>query len=176
MPSLSLLRSASAFSSKVLAGSSTIITHLFPLPAPPRPLPSQSYEYRHVRHRDMTGTPATSHEAQANPSKVCFVTIGATASFDRLLKAVLDSSFLDALQDAKYTELVIQYGKEGGKAIYDRFAATERERVHQTRGIEITGFDFDTSGLAHEMRKARGEPTSGNLEGLVISHAGQNSP
>jgi beta-1,4-N-acetylglucosaminyltransferase len=101
------------------------------------------------------------------------VTIGATASFDKLLIAVLDRPFIHALQDAKYTELVIQYGKEGGKAIYDRFAASERDRVKQKNGLEITGFDFNANGLAHEMRKAKGEPASGGKEGLVISHAGQ---
>jgi len=121
----------------------------------------------------MTSTSPTRPEVPSKPSKVCFVTIGATASFDKLLKAVLDRAFLKALQDANYTELVIQYGKEGGKAIYDGFVATDRDCVKEKNGIEITGFDFNASGLAHEMRKAKGEPKSNCKEGLVISHAGQ---
>jgi beta-1,4-N-acetylglucosaminyltransferase len=119
----------------------------------------------------MTSISPTRPEVPSNPSKVCFVTIGATASFDKLLKAVLDSPFLNALQDASYTELVIQYGKEGGKAIYD--VDTERDYVKQINGIEVTGFDFNSSGLGHEMRKAKGDSGSNCKEGLVISHAGQ---
>jgi beta-1,4-N-acetylglucosaminyltransferase len=121
----------------------------------------------------MTSIPQARLEVPSNPSKVCFVTIGATASFDKLLKAVLDRSFLNALQDTNYTELVIQYGKEGGKAIYDSFVATERDCAKQKNGIEITGFDFNANGLGQEMRKAKGKPGSDCKEGLVISHAGQ---
>jgi beta-1,4-N-acetylglucosaminyltransferase len=112
------------------------------------------------------------YEANRKPSKVCFVTIGATASFDKLLKAVLERSFLEALYDAEYTDLVIQYGKEGGKAIYDRFISTDGERVKQNGGPEITGFDFNTNGLGQEMRKTKGDPRIGSKEGLVVSHAG----
>jgi beta-1,4-N-acetylglucosaminyltransferase len=119
-------------------------------------------------------TEAFDNEYAANrkPSKVCFVTIGATASFDNLLKAVLERSFLEALYDAKYTDLIIQYGKEGGKAIYDRFISANGESVKQDTGLEITGFDFNTNGLGQEMRKAKGDPTIDSKEGLVVSHAG----
>jgi beta-1,4-N-acetylglucosaminyltransferase len=112
------------------------------------------------------------YAATRKPSKVCFVTIGATASFDKLLKAVLERSFLEALHDAKYTDLIIQYGKEGGKALYDRFISANGERVKQDTGLEITGFDFNTNGLDQEMRKAKGDPKISNKEGLVVSHAG----
>ena len=106
------------------------------------------------------------------PSKVCFVTIGATASFDELLRAVFEGPFLQALHNEKYTGLVIQYGKEEGKTIYNGFCATERENVQQKLGIEITGFDFNTTGLGQEMRKAKGDRSTSSEEGLVISHAG----
>lgn len=110
--------------------------------------------------------------SNAEASKVCFVTIGATASFDKLLKAVFERSFLQALQDAKYTNLVIQYGKEGGKAIYNHFMSTGRDGLKKDIGIEVTGFDFNVNGLGEEMRNAKGDRRAGGEEGLVISHAG----
>ncbi len=125
-----------------------------------------------VSLQDMTETFTTSNEASEKPSKVCFVTIGATASFDKLLKAVLDNSLLEALHKAEYTDLLIQYGKEKGKAIYDSFVSREQDRVKWTCGINIAGFDFDTNGLAEQMRKAKGDPGNGSKEGLIISHAG----
>jgi beta-1,4-N-acetylglucosaminyltransferase len=115
------------------------------------------------------------HEAGTKPPKVCFVTIGATASFDKLLKAVLECLFLRALHNAQYTHLIIQYGRDEGKAVYDGFIAKEQARVRQETGIEITGFDFNPNGLAQEMRKAKGDPHTGSDEGLVISHAGWTS-
>lgn len=123
----------------------------------------------------MTDTTVTSHEAHTTTSKVCFVTIGATASFDKLLEAVLKKAFLEALHHADYTDVIIQYGKEGGKAIYDRFNATERDYVERYLGIEVTGFDFNTKGLGQEMRRAKGDAQTGSREGLVVSHAGSGS-
>lgn len=114
-----------------------------------------------------------STESNTEASKVCFVTIGATASFDKLLKAVLERSFLQALQDAKYTNLVVQYGKEGGKAIYDQFMSTDTDGVKKDIGVEVTGFDFNANGLGEEMRNAKGDRRAGGEEGLVISHAGR---
>lgn len=120
----------------------------------------------------MTEIPERKDEASTIPSKVCFVTIGATASFDRLLRAVLQSPFLEALHNAEYTHLTLQYGKEGGKAIYDDFIATEWETVKENFGIEISGFGFNTTGLGQEMRMAKGDSETGSKEGVVISHAG----
>jgi beta-1,4-N-acetylglucosaminyltransferase len=113
---------------------------------------------------------------QSRPKKVCFVTIGATAAFDGLLRAVLRATFLEALHTEKYTDLVLQYGKEGGKAIYDDFMNTQAAGVMRSLDIEITGFDFNTNGLGQEMRKAKGDPKTGSEEGVVISHAGSTSP
>lgn len=121
----------------------------------------------------MTGDSDSSNGARRR--KICFVTIGATASFDRLLSAVLETPFLHALHNAKYTGLLIQYGKEGGKTIYDEFVTTQGEILRQDPGLEITGFDFNTNGLGQEMRKAKGDPSTGSEEGLVISHAGWTS-
>ena len=123
----------------------------------------------------MTRDPKANHGADTKPSKVCFVTIGATASFDRLLGAVLETPFLEALHHAKYTGLIVQYGKEGGRTIYDEFVAKDRGSVQQNLGIEITGFDFKINGIEQYMRMAKGDRSTGSEEGLVISHAGWTS-
>jgi len=101
--------------------------------------------------------------------KRCFVTIGATASFNKLLAAVLQPAFLDALRAAHYTELRIQYGKEG-QTIFEKLKnALPLDQGDQS--IEITGFDFKTAGLRDEMVAVKGGDVS--TEGMVISHAGQ---
>ncbi|KAJ9641061.1 N-acetylglucosaminyldiphosphodolichol N-acetylglucosaminyltransferase catalytic subunit alg13 [Coniosporium tulheliwenetii] len=109
-------------------------------------------------------------ETGHRPKKLCFVTIGATASFDSLISACLEPRFLEALAGTGYTHLVVQYGKEG-KGLYDR-AVSKSSRVKDL-GISITGFDFNRNGLGQEMRAAKGE--SGGVEGVVISHAGSGS-
>lgn len=122
----------------------------------------------------MTEVPSTGHAVPGQSKKVCFVTIGATASFDSLLKAVLATPFLEALRDAKYTDLIIQHGKDKGKAIYDEFMSTQSASIKQSLGLETTGFDFKTNGLDQEMQRVKGDPQSGDEEGLVVSHAGWN--
>lgn len=108
----------------------------------------------------------------SRPSKVCFVTIGATAPFEKLLNAVLDKTFLEALHGEQYTNVVLQYGKAQGKVIYDKFITTRRDDVQRSMGIEVTGFDFKADGLDNEMRRAKGHFEPKGEEGLVISHAG----
>ena len=95
--------------------------------------------------------------------KVCFVTIGATASFDSLLRAAVHPSFLDALKECGYTDLRLQYGKTGKGILQE----AKRQKIS---GLELTGFDFNKQGLGAEMRAAKGE--DGRVEGVVISHAG----
>lgn len=100
--------------------------------------------------------------------KVCFVTIGATAAFDPLLKAVLTPRFLQALQASGYTSLSLQYGKNG----HDILADFEASGQAENHGIEITGFDFNKQGLGQEMCAVKaGEDRA---EGVVISHAGNS--
>jgi beta-1,4-N-acetylglucosaminyltransferase len=106
-------------------------------------------------------------------AKRCFVTIGATAPFNSLIKAVLAPDFIRELQQAGYTELRIQYGDHEGEAIFrSRTAALDTEWL-ASAGIklEITGFGFKQSGLREEMLAARGRPDDAG--GMVISHAGQ---
>lgn len=99
------------------------------------------------------------------PKKVCFVTIGATAAFDALIKAVLDERFQQALEGHGYTELRLQYGKTGAsmlQAYYNRNLDCEN---FTERRVLVKGFSFKEDGLQKDMVAAR--------EGVVISHAGR---
>lgn len=99
--------------------------------------------------------------------KICFVTIGATAAFDALIRAALSPLFLEALHSHSYTDLRLQYGKDGA-TILDDFKA----RNGVTHGLNISGFAFNKQGLGVEMRAAKGGPNG--EEGVVISHAGKS--
>ena len=107
------------------------------------------------------------------PHKLCFVTIGATASFNGLLSAVLKQPFLEALREAHYTHLLVQYGKEG-KLIFDKFVEDHPPESEDWCGLTITGFDFNPRGLGTEMQAAKGNPNAGFTGGVVISHAGKS--
>lgn len=116
-----------------------------------------------------------SHNAGRKARKRCFVTIGATASFDGLIRGVLEPSFLQALQDENYTELRIQYGKEGKRLFEDNLWSVSTESPLGKYGLDITGFDFNKSGLRNEMLAARGAAVEDIVQGTtgsVVSHAG----
>ncbi|KAI9758916.1 MAG: hypothetical protein M4579_002727 [Chaenotheca gracillima] len=108
----------------------------------------------------------------SSPKKLCFITIGATAGFDDLISASLDSSFLKALKDANYTDLLIQYGSEGRK-LFEKFASSLEADASKSAGLNLRGFDFNKKGLGQEMRAAKGG--NGCVEGVVVSHAGSGS-
>ena len=103
------------------------------------------------------------------PRKRCFVTIGATASFNALLEAVLTRTFLEALEHFGYTDLLLQYGLEGA-GVLQKFKEGDGTALNASSKVNIEGFDFNKQGLGQEMRAAKGE--NGDLEGVVISHAG----
>ncbi|MCJ1352578.1 MAG: N-acetylglucosaminyldiphosphodolichol N-acetylglucosaminyltransferase catalytic subunit alg13 [Icmadophila ericetorum] len=100
--------------------------------------------------------------------KVCFVTIGATAGFNALIQATLSAAFLEALKASGYTDLRLQYGKDG-----EKFLKTYQASIEGDAGIKVSGFDFNKEGLGWEMRACKGE--DGETEGVVISHAGSGS-
>lgn len=102
-------------------------------------------------------------------SRTCFVTIGATARFDSLIKAVLSPPFLQSLYDYGYTALVLQHGTEGAQ-IYNDFMAVNEAGSKGRYDLDISGFDFNKRGLGAEMQAAKGR--TGTAEGVVISHAG----
>lgn len=99
----------------------------------------------------------------AKSQKLCFVTIGATAAFDALIKAVLSIEVLRALAKAGYSKVLIQYGKDG-KKLFEELVAGNSDT--KELGISVEGFDFDRDGLSRYMTTAR------DAGGVVISHAG----
>jgi beta-1,4-N-acetylglucosaminyltransferase len=104
--------------------------------------------------------------------KLCFVTIGATAPFNALVRAALEPDFLKSLSEAGYTRLRIQYGDQSGEQIF----GTQSQALEDTEvdhGLEISGFAFKQEGLREEMREVKG--SSLQSEGMVISHAGSGS-
>ena len=110
-------------------------------------------------------------QIQKTPRKVCFVTIGATASFNALLEGVLSVTFLEALHTFEYTDLLLQYGLEGS-SILEKWFGDEEQTSALNGKINVSGFDFNKQGLGQEMRAAKGE--NGDLQGVVISHAGRS--
>ena len=114
--------------------------------------------------------------ATPTSQKLCFVTIGATASFQSLIKAVLDVKFVSTLRTAGYSELRVQYGQEG-KPTFEEFlsangTAGSSPSESFVEGVLVSGFDFKMDGLASDMREAKGG-IGEHVEGVVVSHAGQ---
>ena len=103
--------------------------------------------------------------------KTCFVTIGATASFTGLIKAVLSEDFLKTLEAQDYTHLLVQYGQDG-KELYDECLS---QLNSEASTLQISGFDLDPSGLRPYMLQAKGHHNLLATEGVVISHAGSGT-
>lgn len=103
--------------------------------------------------------------------KLCFVTVGATASFELLLRFVFDETFLYALQQHRYTHLLVQYGRYG-QTIFENFIQNNPPGSDAWHGVEIGGFDFNQTGLGEEMRLAQANAELGQEGGMIISHAG----
>ncbi|KIV98589.1 uncharacterized protein PV09_09623 [Verruconis gallopava] len=101
--------------------------------------------------------------------RYCFVTVGATAAFDALVRAVLDASFLQALAKQGYTNILVQFGKDGRQLFTDLAVAIGRNGIY---GLKVQGFDL-TRKLREAMRLTRAE--QGRREGIVICHAGTGS-
>ncbi|ESZ92680.1 hypothetical protein SBOR_6941 [Sclerotinia borealis F-4128] len=109
--------------------------------------------------------------SEGAPSKVAFVTVGATATFKELIEEVFASHILQALVREGYTKLRIQAGPD---------ADHWKNVIPAVNGfgLKIEVFDFDHNGLGHEMRQCKKGGFYGNgksLEGLVISHAGSGT-
>lgn len=116
------------------------------------------------------------HPVPGKPRKLCFVTVGATAPFNGLVRAVLERPFLRALKAHGYTDLLIQYGRGGDTELRDAPAVeTDKGVLRHGEGIRIAGFGFREDGLSYEMRTASGRGFGGfDEEGLIISHAGMS--
>lgn len=96
--------------------------------------------------------------------KLCFVTVGATASFEKLIQQVLSPQFLETLAKRQYTHLLIQYGK-GGSQTFEIFANGEQSH----HGLIIGGFDSKPS-IDRELMLTK--KRDDQELGLIISHAG----
>ena len=118
--------------------------------------------------------------ASATPSrKLCFVTVGATAPFDLLIRASVTPSFLQYLASQNYTDLLIQHGKNGDKLLRDLLPEAMFDTSDPLvdpwaiiEGIKISRFDFRKEGLQREMLAARGGSLGYRSAGVVICHAG----
>jgi beta-1,4-N-acetylglucosaminyltransferase len=100
--------------------------------------------------------------------KLCFVTVGATASFQKLLEQILSSQFLETLAKRGYTHLLIQYGKDG-QQIFQSFIDSGQPH----HGLTLGGFDFQPSIDAQMMMTVEREALN-QERGLIICHAGMN--
>lgn len=114
-----------------------------------------------------------SDKPSSRPRKVCFVTIGATASFQALIRATISSSFCHSLEQNHYTDLIVQYGADGDglfQSLLQAMASSE-----QRIGVNVTGFGLDTNGLGQYMNLAKTGGDDSGVEGLVVSHAGSGT-
>lgn len=105
--------------------------------------------------------------------KLCLVTVGATASFEKLIQQVLSREFLATISKYNYTHLLVQYGKDG-QPIFDDFLAKNPEGCEALHGIGIGGFDFKPSMTASVMMAMK-NPAKDQEQGMMISHAGEIS-
>lgn len=135
----------------------------------------------HVRFLEMGDQPANDDAATGRKTKVCFVTVGATAPFDALIKAIFEPKFLQALHDAGFTLLRIQHGHEGQDGFFQRLAGQPAVLdICENCKIDISGFGFNKDGLDAEIRAAKGiggreAKQVDMVEGAVISHAGKGT-
>ncbi|KAF2238159.1 glycosyltransferase family 1 protein [Viridothelium virens] len=111
-----------------------------------------------------------SSDSQQKSEKLCFVTIGATASFDSLIRACFRPEFLRTLSNNGYTDLLLQYGKNG-RSMFEELSQHESDL--NALGLRCRGFGLNPEGLTQEMMAAKGG--AGSTEGVVISHAGSGS-
>lgn len=109
--------------------------------------------------RGVNSTPLHSNIVMFKPSKIAFVTVGATAPFNALISACLSSTVIAALGTQGYTDLRIQYG--AGRSVFEKWLAAT---VGSRHSLSVSGFDFADS-LRDEIAAAD----------LVISHAGMCS-
>lgn len=103
-------------------------------------------------------------------TRACFVTVGATASFHKLIRQVLNEPFFAQLAKYQYTHLLVQYGTDGEK-IWDEFNENFPPGSKQLHGLNVTGFDFRPD-LWRYMRVASKE--GDQRLGIIISHAGMS--
>ncbi|KAJ6135370.1 hypothetical protein N7512_000530 [Penicillium capsulatum] len=105
--------------------------------------------------------------------KVCFVTVGATAGFDELLRNVLSDTFITALKNCGFTHLMVQYGAHG-QQIFTEFLEAHPEGCEKLQNLGVGGFDFKPS-LDPYFAMAVKNPRKSQELGLVVSHGGSGT-
>lgn len=116
------------------------------------------------------------------PTKVCFVTVGATASFEKLLREVLSERFVSKLKDTGFTHLVVQYGKDGQK-LWEEFIlnipnppvpgpGVDANNMPEEKELLLNGFDFQED-LDDCISLVMEKPADNQVLGLMICHAGK---
>jgi beta-1,4-N-acetylglucosaminyltransferase len=99
--------------------------------------------------------------------KTAFVTVGATASFDSLVEAALQPSFLRTLAQNGYTRLVIQFGKSDA-AFFNNYLYN-----YADLNLHVEGFDFKAGDFRDAIRQEVSAVDGSREEGLMIAHAGE---
>jgi beta-1,4-N-acetylglucosaminyltransferase len=135
-----------------------------------------------------TTTDTDSERGTPTRTKLCFVTVGATAPFNELITAILSVPFLLELASNNYTHLRIQHGHGGDTTFTRSLNGVKESYKFLKRGgkdslaavpgnIQISGFDLavDADMLRAEMSATQADATTGAAEGLFISHAGTGS-
>jgi beta-1,4-N-acetylglucosaminyltransferase len=116
---------------------------------------------------------ADNASGSSKKSKTCFVTVGATAPFDELIKAILEPKFLKALHDADYTELLVQHGYEGQGNLFNRLSGQPNvSELCESSRLKVSGFAFDKDGLDKYLRGAK---DAGGAEMLTPGYQGSGS-
>lgn len=118
-------------------------------------------------------TMATTQSSILQRRKLCFVTVGATAAFDKLTTAAQNPRFLAALEQNGFTNLLIQHGNAG-----EELPTTDVGR------IRVSSFDFRKDGIQREVAGAKGDmrrlkaeakDAASKLKGLDLGEQWQNA-
>ena len=119
-------------------------------------------------------TPSEIQQELSTKSKLCFVTVGATVSFNTLVQAVVSTPFLEALAAEKYTRVRIQYGRTGQATFDESLCKVKVENHGRIPGdLTIEGIDLvmNSDDMDSELMQILGR--DGRAEGMLISHAGR---
>jgi hypothetical protein len=105
-------------------------------------------------------------------TKMCFVTVGATAAFDELIEELVSERCLKVLVDLGYTWVTIQCGYSGAQLAEDCF----KNLFPSSNGLEpdhisVAAFNFTDGPMTNLMRYVKAGPDRD--EGMIITHAGE---
>ncbi|KAG0645904.1 UDP-N-acetylglucosamine transferase subunit alg13 [Hyphodiscus hymeniophilus] len=98
--------------------------------------------------------------------KQCLITVGATATFEQLIRATLSVSVVEKLMEKGFSHVSYQCGDSF--ALFNELLPEEREKQLL---FKVEKFAFKPKGLGEEIRKCK-KVDGQSEEGLVISHAG----